>query len=227
MLTLVVFPGFSPELWAEGAPEQDSCRVPHPRAHTKPHCPCAGGCGDVVTLLPFPRTITVIIIISVLYFRPPQSCLCLRMNELSLPFSARSNKSCFPSHPLTQLTFFHKNNGYKKKYASFSSPQTSREHSRLTTFEFPLFVQTKCFLSVTRLPHYRLLQEALCTFKIWFADQRVWAELNQLSGKLFEHTVQNWWASSEIPPKMIDQLQQKQSDMLVSMFGFVGSDYLL
>lgn len=48
-----IFPGLSPKLRAERAAEQDSCWIPHRRAHTnKSHCPCAGGCSDLVSPTP-------------------------------------------------------------------------------------------------------------------------------------------------------------------------------
>lgn len=97
MFTLVIFPGFNPELWAERAPVQDSRWVPHRRAHTNnSHCPCTGGCRNAVTLLPFPHHHDDYYYPR-LYFHPTQN---LPQNEWAvLSFSSRLNKCCPPLTP--------------------------------------------------------------------------------------------------------------------------------
>lgn len=190
MLTLVIFPGFNPELWAERSPVQDSRWVPHHRAHTnKSHCPCAGGCRNAVTLLPFPphhhhddyyylR----------LYFHPTQSRICHRMNELSFPSHPDSTNVAVLSPPHSALSF--KMTMSIKKKKSFSSLHTFQGTlpPQISCVSVLCFV-TKCFLSVLRLcthmsrcltaqrktsnslPHYRLLKEALCSL-----NQICWPE---------------------------------------------------
>lgn len=174
MFTLVIFPGFSPELWAERAPEQDSCRVPHRRAHTnKSHCLCAGGCGNAVTLLPFPpSTITMIIIISFFIFIPHSfefatewmSCpfLLIQIQQMLL--------SCSPPHSthfllwqrLWEIIFFTANfseNTAPSHKSSFhvcaiweSDPSQSCGRVSLSHRNTPGY-----------LSHYHLLKEVLCS----------------------------------------------------------------
>lgn len=88
------FPGFSTELWAERATEQDSCRVLDRRPHTnKSPCPCAGGWRNAVTLFP-PHLIMIIITIPVFIF--------IIHNELllySLYSTMRVKKSFFNTIP--------------------------------------------------------------------------------------------------------------------------------
>ena len=122
MFTLVIFPGFSPELWAERAPEQDSCRVPHRRAHTnKSNCLCAGGCGNAVTLLPFPPPPPSRWLLLSPSLFSSHTVLNLPQNEWAVrSVSSRFNKCCSPAHPLTRLTLFYDRDDEKL----FSSLQT-------------------------------------------------------------------------------------------------------
>lgn len=185
MFTLVIFPGFSPELWAERAPVQDSRRVSHRRAHTiKSHCPCAGGCRNAVTLLPplphppadppaSPPSWWLLLSPPFLFSSHP--ALNLPQNEWAvLSFPSWFNKRCSPLTPsLDSLCFVMTMT--IKQWTYFSSlqgvlpPQISRISILCYEKVLPLSpvvvsnyhaAQGK---SSNYLPHYSLLKEALCS----------------------------------------------------------------
>lgn len=141
IFTLVIFTGFSPQLWAEGAPVQDSCRVPHRRAHTnKCHCPCTGWCRNAVTLLPPTPTITMIIIISVLFFST-HTVLTLPQTEWAvLSLSSKFCKCCSPPPFLSRQWLL------KVWFSSMQTFQGTRP-PQFCCISI-IFAMRKCFLSV-------------------------------------------------------------------------------
>lgn len=180
ILALVLFPGFSPELWAERAPMQDSRRVPHRRAHTnKSHCSCAGGCGNAVTLPPTYPTILMIITISVFLFSS-HPVYNLPQNEWAvLSFSCKFNKCCSPlTFSLTHfiLKLISRWNSFLR-YVLFRVCCPLYFHACLTITKLRQTLLTTCYFIVFERKHFGHI--------IQFADRREWADLlNHVPGKL-------------------------------------------
>lgn len=126
---------------------------------------------------PLSPTILMIIIISIFILHPTQSRICHRMNELSFPLHPDSTNLSLLS---PQLTSFYKDNNYRISFrAHFEGtlpPQISCKSVLIFEKVLPLnpvHYHTAEGNTSNYLPHYRLLNEALCSLNQICWPQRV------------------------------------------------------